>query len=156
MFSPRYRLRTPNRTWSRNSVGGGHRLPRRGLAAGGKRIPAGRFTAGLYRWGYFVSLSAISTFLESASYTFHNAYVNRGSNPCRGAKTSVSNCGPHFVDSIGWLQNGSRIPNISQMLQVRRLSAARSPARRRTAGSGTRRRCGRRILRFLQLTGRVC
>ena len=39
----------------------------------------------LYRWGYFVSLSAISAFLESASYTFHKAYVNRGSNPCRGA-----------------------------------------------------------------------
>jgi len=39
----------------------------------------------LYRWVYFVSLSAISAFLESTSYTFHEAYVNRGSNPCRGA-----------------------------------------------------------------------
>ena len=45
----------------------------------------------LYRWGYFVSISAISAFLESASYTFHKMYVNRGSNPCRGANFRFAN-----------------------------------------------------------------
>jgi hypothetical protein len=45
----------------------------------------------LYRRGYFVSISAISAFLESASYTFHKAYVNRGSNPCRGANFRFAN-----------------------------------------------------------------
>src|ERR1035437_2958236 len=32
----------------------------------------------LYRCGYFVSFWASSAFLESVSYTFHIAYVNRG------------------------------------------------------------------------------
>src|ERR1017187_5761186 len=43
----------------------------------------------LYRCGYFVSFWAISAFLESASYTLYKTYVNRGSNPCRGAIPSA-------------------------------------------------------------------
>jgi hypothetical protein len=38
----------PNRTWSRNTVGG-PAIASSGLATGAKRIPTGRFTAGLYR-----------------------------------------------------------------------------------------------------------
>src|ERR1035437_3343071 len=38
----------------------------------------------LYRCGYFVSFWTLSAFLESVSYTFHEAYENHGSNPCRG------------------------------------------------------------------------
>jgi hypothetical protein len=44
----------------------------------------------LYRCGYFVSFWAILAFLESVSYTFHEAYENRGSSPCRGANSLVS------------------------------------------------------------------
>ena len=83
----------------------------------------------LYRWGYFVSISAISAFLESASYTFQKASVNRGSNPCRGANFQICSSG---------LPKSSSIPPCFGSHRTDRQVCRGTPRRSGSAGGHTR------------------
>ena len=56
----------------------------------------------------------ISALLESASYTFYNGYINRSSNPCRGA-TSVGYQPAPLFSLTASLPAVRVIPNTSQV-----------------------------------------
>ena len=101
----------------------------------------------------------ISAFLESASYTFYNGYINRSSNPCRGA-TSVGYQPAPLFSLTASLPAVRVIPNTSQVFGTVVFSSLKTrlpgSIQHRPPGFALDQMFFRPILRFLLLTGRHC
>jgi hypothetical protein len=70
----------------------------------------------LYGERDFDAFDNVGDFVESVSYGSYKICQVRGSNPCRGAKTSISFSNRYFNDSGGVLRSGRVIPNIRHVL----------------------------------------
>jgi hypothetical protein len=98
-------------------------LKRSSKVGSGMRFSAGwrKFSEWVDDLGVYTNVTRIAGTLDVLAFLASskinklcriNAYSNRGSNPCRGATTSISNSRPHFVDSIGAFRNRAVISNI--------------------------------------------